>query len=404
MLMNALKPSRTIVTSFNPRKVPLANDHNNSAVSSPYDEGEWVLCLAASSDTIACALSNGEVQVYDQERLHVTRTFPRSAPVMPTGTAPPPITSLVYGAASRQQTQQNPSILLSTDASGALEVMDLRQGQRTIRATLPSAALSLALGYDGGHLAAVGSTRGRIYFSDLRQPGSLLGTYVDSHTDDVTQVQFSPYQPTLLLSGAEDGLLSVFDTTQPTEETACQSICNVGTAVRHTGFCGPRHLYCLTGSETLSLWDASTATLVRDYGWDTRGCLSKAAGGMFLEYLVDAYWKDATQQLVLMAGTATGDSAVFHLASSSTLTEDSFQMQCFCQGGHRGVVRAWSPLSDESVFVTAGEDARLCEWRPSPLFNSTPPPQPSRPAAKRPSLGGGGPQRRQRTKTGASPY
>lgn len=400
MITKHLKPSRTIVTSFNPRKTPLSAEENSctgtSAPSPCEDAGEWVLCLAASSNSIACALSSGEVQVYDQERLHVTQTFPRGAPVS-SSVAPTTLTSLVYAP-------HNP-VLVSTDTSGALAVMDLRQGQRVIRTTLPTPALSLALGYEGGHLAAAGSDRGRIHFTDMRQAGSLLGTYVDSHTDDVTQVTFCQQNnPTVLLSGAEDGLVCLFDTTQPTEETARKSVCSVGTAVRHVGFCGSNssNIYCLTGSETVCLWHAESATVVRDYGWDTRSRLSQAAG-IAIDYVVDASWNETTQQLMLMAGTAAGDSVLYSLGGNS----DDFRAEYLLQGGHRGVVRAWAPLQRTmSTFMTAGEDARLCEWRPTPDF-FTPADMlttlPSRPAAKRPSCGGGSPPRRQKFKTKSTP-
>jgi len=60
--------------------------------------------------------------------------------------------------------------------------------------------------------------------------------------------------------------------------------------------------------------------------------------------------------------------------------------------------------------MTAGEDARLCEWRPTPIFTmptdmSTA--LPSRPTVKRPFTVGSptsGPIRRQKSKTNASPY
>lgn len=400
MQTNRLKPSRTIVTSFNPRKAVPAVDQNDADVS-PYEEGEWVLCLAASKNTLACALSNGEVQVYDQERLHVTQSFPCYS------SSPATITSLMYAP----NTNHEP-ILISTDSSGCLAVMDLRSGQRTVRMTLPSPALCLGLGYEEGHLAAVGSVRGRIHFTDLRQPGSLLGSYIDSHTDDVTQVTFSPYQSAILLSGAEDGLVSLFDTTQPTEETARKAVCSVGTAVRHAGFCGPNNLYCLTGSETLSLWHAESATVVRDFGLETRSHLSRQllSGGptATVDYLVDAHWNEATQQLLLLAGTSVGDAALFSLGGKHQQQQPTleFRAECVLQGGHRGIVRAWTPLLQSadgavSTFMTAGEDARLCEWRPTPTFAAPIPPSP---AAKRVNGGGGPMRRRQRSKPSASPY
>jgi WD40 repeat protein len=455
-----IQPLRTIVTSFNPRKTPVSStsaivtgtdDAGDGELSEYYDQGDWVLCLTSSTDTLACALSNGEVQIYDQARLHVVQTFSRGPPVNATySTAPPTLTSLVYhdpsttntaSAGTVTVTATTPSqststtcpspLLWSTDTAGCLAVMDTRQGQRCIRTTLPSPGLCMDV---QGPLAAVGSTRGQIHFCDLRQPGSVLGTYVDSHTHDVTSVTFSPAVQSCLVSGAEDGLLNLFDIRQPTEDRARQAICNVGPAVRHTGFCGnnAHHLFCLTGSETLSFWDASstTVTCVRDYGYATR---SLAAGktntgnSSSVDYLVDAVWDATTNGLRLLAGTSTGDLVVCHVTPNSDETRiatndhtNDWQIMGYCQGGHRGVVRAWTTLKRNGLntnnnngfgFITAGEDARLCEWN-IPLQSSSMIPTASRPTAKRPSwsggtgTGGGGPQRRrQRVKpNGASPY
>ena len=75
---SVLSPSRTIITSFTPRKPPSLN--NGEVAMGDEEQGDWVLCLTAESGsgsdssrgrTLACALSNGQVQVYDQERLHL---------------------------------------------------------------------------------------------------------------------------------------------------------------------------------------------------------------------------------------------------------------------------------------------------------------------------------------------
>jgi hypothetical protein len=253
-----------------------------------------------------------------------------------------------------------------------------------------SLVCSLGLGYDG-NLAAVGSTRGKIHFTDFRQPGCLLGTYVDSHTDDVTTTVFADSS---LLSGAEDGLVCLFDTTQATEETARRSVCNVGSPIRHVGFCEGPTIYCLTGSETVSLWRADEGNCVRDFGWETRANLSAAAGGRPIDYVVDAHWNAASQSLHLLAGATTGESVLYRL-------EDvGWQAEGFLSGGHRGVVRAWTPLRRPSTFMTAGEDARLCEWHAT----AVPVPPPPLATSKRPPTAGGGPLRRQRSKPATTPY
>jgi hypothetical protein len=73
--VDKLSPSRTVVTSFNPKKSSTLND------SDYFDEGDWVLCVATNEERqkVGCALSNGEVQIYDQNTLQHLHTYQRNS-------------------------------------------------------------------------------------------------------------------------------------------------------------------------------------------------------------------------------------------------------------------------------------------------------------------------------------
>lgn len=427
-----LSPSRTVVTSFNPRQTPAPPSHgsssnnldyfssnnnntnNNASISSIennyYDDGDWVLCVTASSSInnnisssgttttnpyIGCALSNNEIQIYDPQRLHNTMTYKN----VHGGNGI--ITDLVR--ASPYQHQQFQNILLSSGTDGKICVIDLRSqqspsnsSQAIIQGCLPRSgeqALSVSLGYDG-YLAAVASNQAAIHFFDLRQSNQVVGSYINSHTNnEITKVRFQ--QPSVnafttntnnassttttspwLVSAGEDGLACIFDTSQPTEEAALKSILNVESPIRQIGFFGPNleGIYCLTGSETISLWS-----------WDTAQCIMtdhnirSTLGGV--DYLVNAWWDCGKQELQLIAGCSNGDTCLTTLdprtlpsqAQPQQQPQQSFQPQQqqpmttpwktthIMAGGHRGIVRDWCPISS-SILVTVGEDARLCEW------------------------------------------
>lgn len=354
-----LSPSRTLVTSFTPRKP--ADD------TFPFEEGDWVLCLASSSSrrdsavtspTISCALSNGKVQVYDQQTLHPFVSY------RPGNSDNHIVTDLIYGP---QDT------LIAAGQDGSVVVTDLRKPdhaalQSTLHRTGNSqeSALSVSLGYDS-YLAAVASNKARVHFFDLRNPGTILGSYVDSHTDAVTQVTFHPGKPSVLLSSGEDGLVCCFDTTQPTEELALNAVMNIGAPCRRIGFCCADYstVYCLTGSETASLWDINTATSIEEFG-ASRLRESLSSGKLQVDYLVDAHWDATRQELLLCAGNSLGDAALYTCHINQTPSY-RWQASDLLVGGHRGVVRAWCPLATTSwafspLIITAGEDARLCEW------------------------------------------
>ncbi|KAF2705755.1 WD40 repeat-like protein [Pleomassaria siparia CBS 279.74] len=78
---------------------------------------------------------------------------------------------------------------------------------------------------------------------------------VESHTDTVTTLQLHPNLPTLLLSASTDGLINIFDTSQPDEEDALYQVINHRSAVAHAGFMFPNtDVYALGTDETLSFY------------------------------------------------------------------------------------------------------------------------------------------------------
>lgn len=166
----------------------------------------------------------------------------------------------------------------------------------------------------------------------------------------------------ILVSASEDGLACVFDTTQPSEETALQNVLSVQSPIREVGFFGPQSdaIYCLTGDETLKLFHKDNSVCQKDFGQQLRPYLSSKFpsdpnSAFSIDYLVDCQWDYSRQELLLLAGNANGDSGLFQV------TEQDIALVSNLRGGHRGVIRSWIPLTP-SVFVTVGEDARMCEW------------------------------------------
>jgi WD40 repeat protein len=188
-----------------------------------------------------------------------------------------------------------------------------------------------------------------------------LGSYVDSHTEDVTQVRFQPGETagettSLLVSASEDGLACIFDTNQPSEEAALQGVLNVQTPLRQVGFFGPSYegVYCLTGSETLSVWHHDTAQRICDFGATLREELTSVIGTP-VQYLVDCYWNPSKNNLCLLTGSHTGEGSVFQVDAGRIFP--LFNLN----NGHKGDIRSWCHIA-ANRFVTVGEDARLCEW------------------------------------------
>ena len=366
-----LSPCLTVVASFTPRQPPATNTTttNNNNNEQYFEDGDWVLCVNASPDSsiISCALSNGDIQIYDPQYLQLTRTLPK---VHHEGSM---ITDLTDAGL------QHPHLLVSSGTDGRVCLMDLRQppqNSTSMVCVMPRTvshgeqALSSSLGYDGT-LVAVGTNKAGIHFFDVRQPQQQpVGSYVNSHTDDVTRVRFHQNNNALVVTGSEDGLVCVFDTTQPSEEAALTSVMNVQASLRQVDFCGPQleGIVCRTGSETLSVWN-----------WQSGQCWAnyenlRSTGGV--DYLVHAQWDPTRMELNLLSGSNNGDARYSSLDLSSSHHQNLNDRQPspptittshYLKGGHRGVVREWCPVvlpgsAASPKLITVGEDARICEW------------------------------------------
>jgi WD40 repeat protein len=405
--MSAMKdieitPSRTVVTSFNPKTTAASQQQKQQKDENDYfEEGDWVLCVTNTEQWISCALSNGEIQVYDKEKLLQTNCYMHQSGL---------VTDLC-----RDYT--NPNLLAATATDGTLTLFDIRQAhQPAFQMRLPrqeEEALSVSIGFDG-NIAAVGSSKAKIHFFDVRNTKNLVGGYSQSHTNEVTRVRFQTMSSfgttttttSMLVSGAEDGLACVFDTSLPSEEEALTNVLNVQSPVREVGFFGPQSeaIYVLTGSESLLLYHKDDPACRKNFGPELRARLSQqiAPKSAPFGYLVDCHWDVPRQELLLLAGSVKGDAGVFRV------NEQDVALAHYLHGGHRGVLRAWQPLSS-NLFVTVGEDARMCEWnRIGRQINAAAqqrPPVVIMPKRTTPTVrAGGGKLRRPRSRLTASPY
>ena len=146
-----LSPCRTVVTNFGTSAIKSVD----GARKVPTMIQSGCLEVAASETWVSCGLSNGDVNLYDQERLQLMRTYSKLTGEMCT------LTDLTTCGAH----------LLTTCSSsnGRVTVCDVRQPTPALAFDIPKdeEALSVSLGYDGV-LAAVGSSNALVHFHDIR--------------------------------------------------------------------------------------------------------------------------------------------------------------------------------------------------------------------------------------------
>lgn len=69
-----------------------------------------------------------------------------------------------------------------------------------------------------------------VLFFDVRKQ-STMGAYWESHSEEVCHVKFHPSNPDRLASGSTDGLINVYDISQPNEDDALEYCMNTESSV-----------------------------------------------------------------------------------------------------------------------------------------------------------------------------
>jgi WD40 repeat protein len=369
LLRPPFAPPNSLITAFTVGGVaePMEHDH-----SSDYDESgvynfEYVFDCKRNCDAslLAASLSTMVVKVYDRSTCsYVTELSGHVGAITDIGFF-----------------DTDPAILYSSSSDRTVRMWDVRSNREVNRFTVISEAWSTSFG-NGSTLCAIGG-EGAVFFFDTRN-GRKVGEYIESHNDSVTQVRFHPSVSGQLVSGSEDGLICVFDTSVPSEDDAVVAILPAESAVSKLGFFGPgaEGLWCLTGTETMSLWDISSASrlgefqAIRDHigAHYSDAALAAAAlqaaattygvAGVDLgaaptllraDYLVGCAYDSFTNELILLAGNHDG---TLHLLD---VKPDVVTPLSVLVGGHVSCVRGFD-WGAESL-VTGGEDARLCTWR-----------------------------------------
>lgn len=96
--------------------------------------------------------------------------------------------------------------------------------------------------------------------SKLDDKNNLLGGYWESHMEDVTSLAFHSSKQDILASGSTDGLINIFDLTQPSEDSALTYSLNTESSVDRIGWLNDDNLWCTTHTHSLQLWDCDGAT------------------------------------------------------------------------------------------------------------------------------------------------
>ncbi|KAI1315946.1 WD repeat-containing protein 89, partial [Mortierella claussenii] len=261
--------------------------------TSAFSHGDiYIYDTVASESNLIVSASNHEIKLYNPATLAIK--------------------SLLRGHQDTitQIKAHNEHIVMSSSKDGSVAVWDLRTDGGPVQVfTTPTHTplLSFDLNLSENILAA-GSELvqfdANIYFFDARSNTStILKTYDESHSDDITNVKFHPTNPARVMTGSMDGLICQFDLTDMDEEEGLLVVSNTGASINKIGYFGPsaEYIYCLNHMETLSLWNSDDADAIHQFG-DIRGA-SNPSLGLTLDYGIDCQYEPESGRLYLLSGS-----------------------------------------------------------------------------------------------------
>ncbi|KAK3393597.1 WD40-repeat-containing domain protein [Podospora didyma] len=262
------------------------------------------------------------------------------------------------------------SIICTTGENGTVSIWDLRLGEAEARVLhiVPGgdqpSLLSLACSSQTHALATgteLANHQASVMLWDIRSPSAPRIQYNEVHSDDVTELNFHPSNPNVLLSGSTDGLVNVCDTSIVDEDEVVVQAFNHG-SVHRAGFLNNTEVYAVSHDEKFALYDMAegvekgSATL--DFG-DARAALG-------CQYVAGVFPKLNGTGAVIGAGSQDqGMFQLVHLSKGGASWALDSQSVVGLPGAHGSeLVRSFCFFDEEQVVFTAGEDSCVKAWRP----------------------------------------
>lgn len=304
--------------------------------------GEWALLMLAMQHGLVVASSSGKLYIFDHQE-------PQAAPAV----------VAAHDTSVHSMVKIDDRRLVSCAGDG-IKLWDLLESPMAVRTlTSPKKAPFLSLAHSNGLLAGGTELTGQdaeVHIWDLSGTlDSPVRSFVDSHHDDVTFLQFHP-SLNYLMSGSTDGCVNIYDLDQPDEEEALHQVINFA-SVHSCQFVQKRRVAVLSHMETLGFFELNN----NDYE-NPEEPQPNIVGD------VRSQWPDCEYVVKLcplrgfVAFGANSQRKLTLLPFDPVLEQVDVSRPCWLAGAHdEEVVRDVIAVSEDTV-LTCGEDGAVRRW------------------------------------------
>lgn len=156
-------------------------------------------------------------------------------------------------------TERGALLVCTAGRDGRVCLLDPRTAVKIGEVRTEQNAPVLSLAFSHPYALAAGTEltnhQASILIWDMRNFGDPVVQYIESHSDDVTELQFHPSRPQILLSGSTDGLVNIYNTTIMDEEEALHQTINHGASIHHSNFLSDVDIFALSHDEKFSMYE-----------------------------------------------------------------------------------------------------------------------------------------------------
>ncbi|TVY84732.1 putative WD repeat-containing protein [Lachnellula suecica] len=256
--------------------------------------------------------------------------------------------------------------VVTAGRDGSVRVLDPRTGSTVaqVKTEQNAPVLSLACSHPYGIAAGTELTnhQASVLIWDARDLSSPVVQYVESHSDDVTELQFHPSRPQILLSGSTDGLVNIYNTTIKDEEEALHQTINHGHSIHHANFLSDVDIFALSHDEKFSMYELVTNPEegVEEPPPVHYGDMRENLGG---EYVANVL-RRPDGGAVLGVGTHSRESFdLIQLKKGSpwTFAPDSKVTLIGAHGSE--IIRSFCFIDSHQTVLSCGEDGKIKAWK-----------------------------------------